>query len=192
MRRSRRFSRGSRRTVPLPVACGGGAALGRGALQFWRGLHGLQRPRFRSPFSRRQRIRVSPARKVCPLGLGLASATVVVFAFYVSYHVALVPTGLAGLAVAAVWNVIAIPRASSCCRPAELEFVLGWAHCGRQRQERMPADACLYFCESQNPHAMLRPKPCDSCVVSTYGPVKCSRIQSRVGCCATGYHLVLA
>jgi hypothetical protein len=121
-------------------------------------------------------------RQPWPLAFGLVSAALVFFAYYATYHVGLIYTGLAGLTVAAVWNVIARRRASACCRPWELLSTLTCPHCGHQKQETMPTDACLYFYECQSCHATLRPKPGDCCVFCSYGSVKCPPIQLGASC----------
>jgi hypothetical protein len=162
-----------------------GAALGLGAWQSWRGYmeYAIQGfvalSAFGGVFAYRQH------RRVWPLGVGLASAALVFFAYYASYHVALIYSGLAGLAVAAVWNVIAKRRASACGRPLQLQSTLTCPHCGHQKQETMPTDACLYFYECLSCHATLRPKPGDCCVFCSYGSVKCPPIQAGESCCAS-------
>lgn len=168
----------------FPLLAAVGAALGLGALQSWRGYMDYAIQGFvllsvvGSAFAFRQH------RRAWPLGIGLASAALVFFAFYVSYHVALIYAGLAGLAVASMWNVVAKRQASSCCRPVELQSVITCPHCGHQRQETMPTDACQFFYECPGCHALLRPKPGDCCVFCSYGSVKCPPIQSGGNCCA--------
>ena len=127
-------------------------------------------------------------RQIWPLGIGLSGAAAVFYAFYISYHVALIYAGLAGLAAAAIWNIVVKRRGSSCCRRIELQSVISCPHCGQQRQETMPADACVYFYECQSCHAMLRPKPGDCCVFCSYGSVPCPPIQwgTDAADCATG------
>ena len=169
----------------FPSLAAAGAALGLGALQAWRGYLDYAIQGFvlisavGSVFAFRQH------RQVWPLSIGLASAALMFFAYYASYHVALIYAGLAGLAMSAVWNVIAKRQTSSCCRPATLQSVITCPHCGQQQQETMPTDACVHFYECQNCHAMLRPKSGDCCVFCSYGSVKCPPIQSGGNCCAT-------
>lgn len=169
----------------FPLLAAAGAALGLGALQSWRGYMDYAIQVFvlisivGSAFAFRQH------RKAWPLGVGLASAGLAFFAFYVSYHVALIYAGLAGLAVASMWNVVAKRQAGSCCRPVELQSVITCPHCGHQRHETMPTDACVHFYECPGCQAILRPKSGDCCVFCSYGSVKCPPIQSGGGCCAT-------
>jgi MerC mercury resistance protein len=161
------------------------AALGLSALQSWRGYmdYAIQGfvalSVFGGFFAFRQH------RQAWPLMVGLASGGVLLFAFYVSYHVPFIYGGLAGLAVAAVWNVIAKRRTSACCHPVQLQSTITCPQCGYQRQETMPTDACVFFYECQGCHAMLRPRPGDCCVFCSYGSIKCPPIQSGVGCCAS-------
>jgi hypothetical protein len=162
----------------FPLLAAVGAALGLGALQSWRGYMDYAIQVFvglsvaGGVFGFRQH------RQAGPLAAGLMSAALVLFAFHIRYHVALIYAGLAGLAMAAVWNVIARRQANSCCRPIELQSVITCPHCGHRRRETMPTDACLHFYECENCHARLRPKPGDCCVFCSYGTVKCPPIQS--------------
>lgn len=168
----------------FPLLAAVGAALGLGALQSWRGYMDYAIQGFvllsvvGSAFAFRQH------RQAWPLGVGLMSAALAFFAFYVSYHVALIYTGLTGLAVASIWNVIAKRQVGSCCRSVESQSVITCPHCGHQQQEEMPTNACVYFFECPKCHATLRPKPGDCCVFCSYGSVKCPPIQSAGGCCA--------
>jgi MerC mercury resistance protein len=166
----------------MPLLAAVGAALGLTALQSWRGYMDYAIQGFvgisvlGGVFAFRQH------RQAWPLAIGLASTALVFFAFYVSYHVALIYGGLTGLAVAAVWSVIAKRRESG-CHPVELQSTITCPQCGHQKQETMPTDACLYFYECQSCQAMLRPKPGDCCVFCSCGLVKCPPIQSGGSCC---------
>lgn len=168
----------------FPLLAALGAALGLGALQAWRGYMDYAIQVFvlisavGSAFAFRQH------RRAWPLGIGLMSAAMVFFAFYASYHVEFIYAGLFGLAVSAVWNIVAKRQASSCCQRIELQSTITCPHCGHQKQETMPTDACVHFYECLNCHAMLRPKPGDCCVFCSYATVKCPPIQSGGNCCA--------
>jgi hypothetical protein len=160
-----------------------GAALGLGVLQPWRGYMDYAIQVFVGISALGGVVAFRQHREAWPLAIGLASAALVFFTFYVRYHVALVYGGLAGLAVAAIWNVIAKRRASACCTPVELQSTIACPQCGRQKEETMPTDACLYFYECGSCHAMLRPKQGDCCVFCSYGSVKCPPVQSGTSCC---------
>ncbi len=54
-------------------------------------------------------------------------------------------------------------------------------HCGFAKTETMPQDACLYFYECQNCHALLRPMPGDCCVFCSFGSVMCPPRQAPDG-----------
>ncbi len=65
--------------------------------------------------------------------------------------------------------------------------------CGHEKTETMPTDACQWFYECENCHALLKPKAGDCCVFCSYGDVPCPPIQqeqaekgssSADGCCA--------
>lgn len=51
--------------------------------------------------------------------------------------------------------------------------VITCPHCGFQKEEEMPTDACVYFYECTNCKALLKPKAGDCCVFCSYGTVKC-------------------
>jgi hypothetical protein len=56
-------------------------------------------------------------------------------------------------------------------RATVFDSTLTGPHCGHARQERMPADACLWFYECSACHAVVRPKRGDCCVFCSYGSV---------------------
>ena len=62
------------------------------------------------------------------------------------------------------------------------------AHRGMARlAETMPTDACQWFYECEQCHAVLKPKPGDCCVYCSYGTVPCPPIQERgKGSCCSG------
>ncbi|RYD63794.1 MAG: hypothetical protein EOP84_33320 [Verrucomicrobiaceae bacterium] len=57
-------------------------------------------------------------------------------------------------------------------------------HCGTQKQEEMPTDACQYFYRCTSCETVLKPKQGDCCVFCSYGTVKCPPIQLDKPCCA--------
>lgn len=168
----------------FPLLAGVGGALGLGALQAWRGYMDYAIQAFVAISAAGSVIAFRQHRQAWPMALGLGGAALVFFAFHVSYHVALIYTGLAGLAGAAVWNYFAKRRGRACFRRIELQSVIACPHCGHRKEETMPTDACLYFYECPSCHATLRPKPGDCCVFCSYGSVKCPPIQAGSSCCA--------
>jgi len=50
-----------------------------------------------------------------PLFISMVSAGLVAVAYFLSYHVLLIYAALAGLTIAAVWNVVNSQRARLCC-----------------------------------------------------------------------------
>jgi len=52
-------------------------------------------------------------------------------------------------------------------------------HCGFQKDEEMPVDACLFFYECETCKARLTPLPGDCCVFCSYGTVKCPPKQEQ-------------
>jgi hypothetical protein len=65
----------------------------------------------------------------------------------------------------------------------ELNSVLTCPHCGHQKAEIMPTDACTYFYECENCKQKLKPLEGDCCVYCSYGTVKCPPIQKGENCC---------
>jgi hypothetical protein len=63
------------------------------------------------------------------------------------------------------------------------ESVLTCPHCGTDRLETMPSDACQFFYECSCCKAILRPEPGDCCVFCSFGSVKCPPIQQQEKCC---------
>jgi len=66
----------------------------------------------------------------------------------------------------------------------ELHSTLTCPHCGAQRTERMPSDACQWFWECPACHKVLRPRKGDCCVFCSYGATPCPPVQDGYGCCA--------
>ncbi len=65
-----------------------------------------------------------------------------------------------------------------------LESTLTCPHCGFARTEVMPTDACQWYYECSNCHALLRPETGDCCVFCSYGDVPCPPVQlSGKSCC---------
>lgn len=66
-----------------------------------------------------------------------------------------------------------------------LESTITCPACGHQNKETMPTDACQYFYECRNCHAILKPKEGDCCVFCSYGTVACPPVQKHSGekCC---------
>lgn len=55
--------------------------------------------------------------------------------------------------------------------------------CGHAKIEVMPTDACQFFYECEQCHAVLRAKPGDCCVYCSYGSVPCPSVQQQAKCC---------
>ena len=68
----------------------------------------------------------------------------------------------------------------------QLESTLTCPECGFIKSEMMPTDACQWFYECEQCHALLKPKTGDCCVFCSYGTVPCPPIQLYAegkGCC---------
>jgi len=57
------------------------------------------------------------------------------------------------------------------------ESLITCPHCGTQKLERMPTDACQFFYVCSGCGARLKPKPGDCCVFCSYGSAPCPPIQ---------------
>lgn len=63
------------------------------------------------------------------------------------------------------------------------ETVITCPHCGYQKQEQMPTDACVYFYSCSSCGKLIKPKEGDCCVFCSYGTVPCPPVQSDKKCC---------
>ncbi len=52
-------------------------------------------------------------------------------------------------------------------------------HCGTQKTEEMPTDACQYFYECAGCGELLGPHKGDCCVFCSFGTVPCPPIQEK-------------
>ncbi|WP_092724466.1 GDCCVxC domain-containing (seleno)protein [Hydrobacter penzbergensis] len=59
----------------------------------------------------------------------------------------------------------------------QLQSIITCPHCGHQKEETMPTDACQYFYVCENCQQRLQPKAGDCCVYCSYGSVKCPPVQ---------------
>lgn len=67
-----------------------------------------------------------------------------------------------------------------------LQSVITCPHCGYQKEETMPLNACQYFYECGQCGQLLKPKPGDCCVYCSYGTVPCPPVQlnkNKGNCC---------
>lgn len=59
-----------------------------------------------------------------------------------------------------------------------LQSTVTCPHCGHQKEETMPTDACQFFYECENCNTVLKPKTGDCCVYCSYGTTQCPPMQS--------------
>ena len=64
-----------------------------------------------------------------------------------------------------------------------LDSTITCPHCGYQKEETMPSDACVYFYECTKCHKMIKPNEGDCCVYCSFGSIKCPPIQADKNCC---------
>ena len=64
-----------------------------------------------------------------------------------------------------------------------LQTLITCPHCGFQKQETMPENACTYFYECEGCKVILKPLSGDCCVFCSYATVKCPPIQIGASCC---------
>ncbi|HAC88582.1 MULTISPECIES: GDCCVxC domain-containing (seleno)protein [Gammaproteobacteria] len=55
-------------------------------------------------------------------------------------------------------------------------------HCGHQKTETMPTDACQYFYDCESCKRVLKPNAGDCCVFCSFGTIKCPPIQEGKCC----------
>jgi DNA-directed RNA polymerase subunit RPC12/RpoP len=65
-----------------------------------------------------------------------------------------------------------------------LDSVITCPHCGHQKNEIMPTNACQWFYECSNCGKLLSPKKGDCCVFCSYGIVACPPVQQNGTCCS--------
>jgi hypothetical protein len=116
-----------------------------------------------------------------PLTLGVASAAALAYAFYGSFSLAALYTGLFGLFAATLWNYFS-SRVKRRTEPV-LQSVITCPQCGHRTEETMPTKECLFFFECPACHAHLKPKSGNCCVFCSYGSVPCPPVQTHSVCC---------
>src|SRR5437016_5086560 len=90
-----------------------------------------------------------------PLALGLLSVALLAYTFYYSFQTATLYAGLFGLFAATLWNYFCSRRAGS--RQPVLRSVITCPRCGRQTEETMPTNACLFFYDCPDCDTRLKP-----------------------------------
>lgn len=73
----------------------------------------------------------------------------------------------------------------------QAESTLTCPHCGHQKTETMPTDACQFFYDCEGCGEVLRPNKGDCCVYCSFGTLPCPPIQEALAngdetstCCA--------
>ncbi len=64
-------------------------------------------------------------------------------------------------------------------RDIELHSTIRCPHCGYEKDEVMPTNACLYFYKCTNCETLLKAEGSDCCVFCSYGTVKCPSVQAK-------------
>ncbi|MES2587715.1 MAG: GDCCVxC domain-containing (seleno)protein [Bacteroidota bacterium] len=86
---------------------------------------------------------------------------------------------MVGLFISTLWNY----RRNKLHRKIVLESTLTCPHCGFQKMEIMPTDACVYFYDCENCKQVLKPNKGDCCVYCSFGSLACPPIQAGENCC---------
>lgn len=63
-----------------------------------------------------------------------------------------------------------------------LESIIICPHCGYEKTETMPTNACQYFYDCEGCQKVLKPNLGDCCVFCSFGSVKCPPIQEGKCC----------
>lgn len=118
-------------------------------------------------------------KSLLPLSVGVASPLAIFFAIYIHWNPIVLYTGLTGLLASSVLNYMANRRCPS-CKPEERNMIprsiITCPHGGRQKEETMPTDACLYSYKCTQCGDVLKRKDGDCCVFCSYGSVPCPPI----------------
>ncbi|MBI1976081.1 MAG: MerC family mercury resistance protein [Candidatus Omnitrophica bacterium] len=120
-------------------------------------------------------------RNKIALVIGVASPLLILSSFYLWFEPAVLYAGLFGLLLAALANTLAKSRCKSCrISPITVErkSIIKCPHCGFEKEEVMPTEACQYYYVCTNCHKKLKPKQGDCCVFCSYGSVKCPSKQT--------------
>lgn len=67
----------------------------------------------------------------------------------------------------------------------QLQSTITCPHCGFEKEETMPTDACQWFYDCTHCGKKLSPKEGDCCVFCSYGTVPCPPIQEGDACCGS-------
>lgn len=117
-----------------------------------------------------------------PLLLALPSSILMFLGFYVvteDYWVYFIYLGMIGLFISTLWNY----RRNKLHHKIVLESTLTCPHCGFQKIEIMPTDACVYFYDCAQCKTVLKPNKGDCCVYCSFGTLPCPPIQKGENCC---------
>jgi len=130
-------------------------------------------------------------KNIYPLLIGLSSAGLIFFAYYIiesenwTFYLYL---GMLGLLVATIVNYSSNKSHCQCAEPTtknmKLKSTITCPGCGHKKEEIMPTDACQFFYECENCKQILKPKQGDCCVYCSYGDVPCPPIQNEQSCCS--------
>ncbi|MCP9755959.1 hypothetical protein EGI26_12420 [Lacihabitans sp. CCS-44] len=66
-----------------------------------------------------------------------------------------------------------------------IESEITCPHCGHQKVEIMPTDACQYFYDCESCKTVFKPLQGDCCVFCSYGTVPCPPIQENSESCCS-------
>lgn len=120
-------------------------------------------------------------RNFYPLLLAAIGGGLIFYAYMVHFNQSIVYAGMVGLLVSAGLNYYWSRKYAvtcSCCvieegKKVELHSTITCPHCGYQKAEQMPTNACQFFYPCEGCHTTLKPKKGDCCVFCSYGTVVC-------------------
>lgn len=130
-------------------------------------------------------------KNIFPLLIALVSSGLIFYAYHFYFDAIIIYIGMAGLLVSAVYNFYIIRKNKINCKlcsaddnsKVELQSTITCPHCGFQKIETMPTNACQFFYTCEQCKTRLKPKEGDYCVYCSYGSVKCPPIQMNKNCC---------
>lgn len=124
-------------------------------------------------------------KKILPLLIGIVSGLLVFYNyFFDSKGYDTLYIGMFGLIIASIINyyetrIFKLMKNNG----VVLKSIITCPHCGHQKEDTMPTDACQYFYECEKCKTVLKPKQGDCCVYCSYGTVPCPPIQENKKCC---------
>lgn len=132
-------------------------------------------------------------RWIIPLTIAIPSGLAMTLTFYFwtpPWSLYIIYIGMTGFLVSTILNNKKTKCSENCdnakkqfCPTVSLYSNITCPHCGHQKKETMPTNACVYRYDCEKCLSVLKPIPGDCCVYCSYGSVPCPPIQLSGQCC---------